>query len=332
VLLVGVGTVGVAASRQLLDTPGIDRVLVTDRRAELARSVAQAMPVEAIEWSPGHPVPAGVDVVVAAVPEDEDLAVARAALDARVPFATSADDHDAITVLRALDADARSSGLTLAGGCGLAPGLSGVLALHATGELDLVDEVHVARSGAAGPASERVLRRNRSERACEWDNGEWAEVRGAGPELVWFPDPVGSADCQLAEGGVDFLVHDLPGLDRASFRLAEPRSRSLAERIARRVTRRREAEPWGAVRVEVHGCRAGRREVVVYGAVGRTASMAGTVLALSAAHLAGALELGPRPAPAGVHGLAALVDPVRFLAELAARGVRAAAFEGVPVT
>jgi hypothetical protein len=32
-----------------------------------------------------------------------------------------------------------------------------------------------------------------------------------------------------------------------------------------------------------------------------------------------------------VHGLAALVEPVPFLDELAQRGVRAAVFEGVPV-
>jgi hypothetical protein len=57
---------------------------------------------------------------------------------------------------------------------------------------------------------------------------------------------------------------------------------------------------------------------------------AGTVLALAAAHVCGALALGPQPRP-GVHGLAGLVDPVRFLAELTTRGVRAAAFEGVPV-
>jgi hypothetical protein len=31
-----------------------------------------------------------------------------------------------------------------------------------------------------------------------------------------------------------------------------------------------------------------------------------------------------------VHSLAAIVDPIEFLSDLAARGVRAAAFEGAP--
>jgi hypothetical protein len=53
---------------------------------------------------------------------------------------------------------------------------------------------------------------------------------------------------------------------------------------------------------------------------------AGAVLAVSALWLAG---LGPAPVTiTGAHGLAALVDPVPFLAELARRGVKAAVFEG----
>ncbi len=45
--------------------------------------------------------------------------------------------------------------------------------------------------------------------------------------------------------------------------------------------------------------------------------------------LAGAIA--PTLKQPGVRGLAGLVEPVPFLAELAQRGVRAAVFEGVPV-
>jgi hypothetical protein len=330
VLLVGLGAVGGRAARQLVETPGVEKVLVADRRFERAEALAGVMDVEAIEWNPDHPPPAGVDVIAAAVAYDEDLVVARCAVENRVPFATAADDHDAIAALVALDPLARSAGVTLAGGCGLAPGLADVLARHAAGALDVVDEVHAARAGVAGPASVRVLRRNREERAREWVDGAWAEPRMAGPELVWFPDPIGARDCEIAAGGTSLLVRDLPGLARATFRLAEPPARTWGERVGERLTRRAEPETWGAARVEVHGTRDGAREVVVYGVVERTSVAAGTVLALAAGHLGGALALGPAPAP-GVHGLAGLVDPVRFLAELTPRGVRAAAFEGVAV-
>ena len=87
------------------------------------------------------------------------------------------------------------------------------------------------------------------------------------------------------------------------------------------------------------GCTAGSlsryertaRTSVVYGVIERTAVAAGTVLGVTGAWLARALPaLDPLP-PAGAHGLGAVVDPALFLAELASRGVKAAAFEGVAV-
>jgi hypothetical protein len=87
---------------------------------------------------------------------------------------------------------------------------------------------------------------------------------------------------------------------------------------------------WGAIRVEVWGRRGAAREPVVYGAIERTEIAAGTVLALTAAGLSGALPtlVDRRP---GVQGLGSVVTPRAFLAELASRGVKVAVFEGVPV-
>lgn len=330
-LLVGTGAVGGRAARQLIETPGIDRVLVADRRTETAAALQGVMNVEAIEWAPPHAPPPGVGVIAAAVPDDEDLAIARCALEHGVPFVSAADDHDAVTALLGLDADARAAGVTLAGGCGLAPGLADVLARHAARALDTVEEVHVARAGVAGPSSATVVRRARAEKAAEWRDGAWRDARAAGPELVWFPDPIGARDCALAAGGLDLLVRAMPELVVATLRLAEPPARGVGERLNERLTGRSAPEGWGATRVEVHGTRGSARELIVYGVVERTAVAAGTVLALVAAHVSGALPLGTA-ATAGVHGAGALVDPVQFLAELSRRGVKAAVFEGVAVS
>ncbi|MGZ8733835.1 MAG: saccharopine dehydrogenase family protein [Acidimicrobiia bacterium] len=330
-LLVGIGAVGGRAARQLIETPGIDRVLVADRRTETAVALQGFMNVEALEWAPPHAPPSGVGVIAAAVPDDEDLAIARCALEHGVPFVSAADDHDAVTALLGLDADARAAGVVLAGGCGRAPGLADVLACHAARALDTVEEVHVARAGVAGPSSATVVRRARGEKAVEWRDGAWRDARAAGPELVWFPDPIGPRDCELAAGGLDLLVRAMPQVLVATLRLAEPPARGVGERLNERLTGRSAPEGWGATRVEVHGTRGSARELIVYGVVERTAVAAGTVLALVAAHLSGALVLGA-PGPAGVHGAGELVDPVRFLAELSRRGVKAAVFEGVAVS
>ena len=84
--------------------------------------------------------------------------------------------------------------------------------------------------------------------------------------------------------------------------------------------------------MEVWGWRGRVRDTIVYGVIERPAVAAGTVLAVTTARLGGllpAVEL--RDASPGARALGAIVDPARFLGELARRGVKAAVFEGVAV-
>ena len=330
VLLEGLGAVGVRTARQLVDTPGVDSLLISARSAARAVEAASALGdrAEAVELRPDDPIPAGVDAVVAALPSSLVAGRAERALTAGVPFAATAEDADDISAVLELDGAARKSGLLIAPGCGLAPGLADVLARHAADALDSVDEIDVARAGSAGPASTAAVRRALREPVREWRDGDWREERRPNRELVWFPDPIGARECAPVTVGSALLVRAFPDVHRVTTRLAEP--------LGRRVTwarRRGLDEGWGSTRVEVWGWRGQTRESMVYGVIDRTAIAAGTVLALTAARLAGAAPgLAARSGPAaGVHGLAALVEPVPFLAELARRGVKAAVFEGVAV-
>ncbi len=80
------------------------------------------------------------------------------------------------------------------------------------------------------------------------------------------------------------------------------------------------------------GWRANTRDAVVYGVIERPGVAAGTVLAVTTAKIAGLLPaLQLRTPEPGARGLGAVVEPAPFLAELARRGVKAAAFEGVTV-
>jgi hypothetical protein len=85
------------------------------------------------------------------------------------------------------------------------------------------------------------------------------------------------------------------------------------------------------VRVEAWGWRDTARASVVYGMIERTAVAAGTVLGVTGAWLAGALPALTTITETGAFGLGTVVEPVPFLAELARRGVKAAAFEGLAV-
>lgn len=330
VLLEGLGAVGVRAARQLVDTPGVDALLLSTRSAARAADVAASLGdrAEAMELRPDDQLPAGLDAVAVALPGPLVESRARRALAAGIPFAASVDETGAIDAALAFDEPARATGILIAPACGLAPGLADVLARHAADALDAVDEIHVARAGSAGPASTAALRRTLRDPVLEWCDDEWREERHPDHELVWFPDPIGARECAPVTVGTALLVRAFPDVHRVTMRLAEPLGRRFAW-----PGRRALDEGWGSTRVEVWGWRGRAREPMVYGVIDRTAIAAGTVLALTTARLAGAAPaLAARNGPvAGVHGLAALVEPVPFLAELARRGVKAAVFEGVAV-
>jgi hypothetical protein len=324
-LVVGVGAVGTRAARQLIDTPGIDRVLLADRDDDHIATVSESLGSDAVavDFAPGDPIPADVDVVASALPAGLDHTVVTAAIAAGVPIASSDDEHDAVEQLRALAPNARGAEVTVAIGCGLAPGLADVLASHAASMFEKVDEIRVSRTGWAGPACVATVRHERRVLVHTWHDGSWREEHPHGDTLVWFPEPIGARDCRVVTGGTALLVDAFGSVPRISVQLGEPPKRA---RFRRRFG---DDGEWGAARVEVWGRRGGTLDCAVYGVVERTGVAAGTVLAVVAARLVGAL--GPALVQPGVHGLAALVSPVPFLQELAQRGVRAAAFEGVTV-
>ena len=219
-----------------------------------------------------------VHAALCALPPGDDVPLVLAALDAGIPVATSGDEHDGIATLLRLDGEARDRGLTVLAGCGLAPGLSDVLAAHAATLLDSVDEIHVARAGIAGAKSEASLRRVHSDRAIEVRGGEVEEVRRRTThELVHFPDPVGAQECEMVGVGVDLLHDAFPGADRITVRAVEPPPRTKGL-----FTRDDPGGRWGATKVEVWGRVGNARVPVVYGAAGRTATVGGTVLAVAA--------------------------------------------------
>ena len=147
---------------------------------------------------------------------------------------------------------------------------------------------------------------------------------------MWFPDPVGARECEVAAAGASVLLQAVPEAARVTLRVDEPPVRSPTRAL---VTRKPLDSGWGAARVEVWGWRGIHRVPIVYGVIERTAVAAGTVLGVTAARLAGLLPAVTLrvETPAGARGLGALVEPAPFLAELSRRGVKAAKFEGVPV-
>lgn len=352
VLVVGAGCVGRRAALQLAETPGIESVLVADRSRDRAAAAVTAIGkgAKVVQWSTGDALPDGVAAVACALPSRLHEAAARSAIDVGVPFASCADTGAAVAGLLDLSETARDAGVALAVGCGMAPGLADVLVRHAAESFDSMEEIRVARAGVAGEECRDSLAEGWSGQVEEWRDGRWADFRGgSGRELVWFPEPVGAHDCgRVGLGQTRLLVDAFEGvsnvstrasvptgpgalLGRLPFRLPVPDLPKLPKVRLPKVKFQApgiDDDAWAGVWVEVRGRSEGRHHVVVYGAVDRMSIAAGATLGITAAWLAGAdLPFGDGRLP-GAHGLATLVDPVGFLAELATRGVKTARFTG----
>lgn len=334
-LVLGTGAVGSRVARQLVTASDVQSLSLIDDDLAVAEEVAASV---------GPPAVAGtisslrfetrlerfteacrdVDVVVLACPGTHSE-LAEVAMKAGAHVISVSDDLSVVQDLQALDHVARSAERSLVIGAGFSPGLTCLLAKHASKRLDVIDELHVAKFGTGGPACARQHHKALRTDALDWRNQHWEKRRGgSGRELCWFPDPVGGLDCyQAALPDPILSLPAFPGLVRATARVAATR-RDRSTKWLPMLRRPHPEGMIGAVRVEARGWVGNARSTVVLGALDRPAVAAGTVAAIAAmlAHEGALVRLG-----AG--GLAELVqDTTSALERLAALGVKAAVFEG----
>jgi hypothetical protein len=332
VALVGLGAVGLAVARQLSSFDQIEELVVITRHA-VDLDVVTAPKGAGTPGAPGalgktvtrvqqqrgdlqtiRDVAGELGAVVLAGGVDLVSGV-RAALERSSAVVVAADDPGELRRILALDAEARERGVPVVLGATMAPGLS----------FDEVEEVHVASMGTGGPACARRHHRALSSMAADWRDGGWVHhPGGSGRELVWFPEPVGGADCYRGALADPFLLRPaFEGVRRVTARLESTRR----DRLTARLPMLRPPHPEGtvgALRVDVRGRQRQLPVECLLGATGRPAALAGMVAA-QAAVWAGSGRLA-RP---GVGGLAELVaEPGAFVRELVRRGVRVERFEG----
>ena len=323
VLVVGVGAVGGRAARQLAASTDVELVLVSDRDAERAESVAASLG-DAAEVADDPVVDVDADVVIVAIPAGSHADITHPFVRRGVPVVSTSDAIGDVRKLLAMDAEATAHDVPVVLGAGFSPGLSCLLARHGASAFDAVHEIHVAKLGTGGPACARQHHKALGSAAVEWLGGQWEQRGGgSGRELCWFPDPVASADCYrgaLAEPLL--LVPAFPEIDRVTSRMAATRLDRLTSRLPMLSPPHPEGG-LGAIRLELRGELGGESSAVVYGAVDHPAIAAGAVAAVAAlSAAAGDIEPGAR-------GLATLGHPLATLDELHRRGVRAAVFEGL---
>jgi len=325
IVLVGAGAVGARAARQLVGDPGLESLLICDQRGTRAEEVASSLGAPARAADSSSSLFDSASVVLLATPAGTHRALAERALESGAHVVSSSDAVGDVRALLALDAEARERERHVVVGAGFSPGFTCLLARHGAAGFSSVEEVHVAKTGTGGPACARQHHAALGGEAIDWRDGGWQHrPAGSGRELCWFPDPVGGLDCYRAALPDALLLRPaFPTVTRITARV----SASRRDRVTARLPMLRRPHPEaaiGAVRVEVRGRRGAATDALVLGAIDRPAVAAGAVAAVAALwSVAGRLS---SPGAMGVG--AAVAEPVDFLRDLAARGVRAAVFEG----
>ncbi|HET6793297.1 MAG TPA: Gfo/Idh/MocA family oxidoreductase [Acidimicrobiales bacterium] len=330
VAVVGAGAVGARVAESLAADPEVESVTVLTRPGTHHAAAPPGLEsAGSLTVRPGNPddiYRVGADVVVVAVPSAVRRTVLNS-LDAGCHVVCPVDDPIDVRQLLEVDQRARAAGRTVAIGTAMAPGLSCVLAAHLAARLDRLEELHVASLGTGGPACARRHHAALAGIAVDWEDTAWRRrAGGSGRELVWFPGPVGGADCYRAALADPLLLAPaFPECRRITSRQAATRRDRMTSWLP--MLRRPHPEGLvGAVRVEARGWVGDRPEAWILGASTQPAVVAATVSAVAARWAASG-----RMARPGAAGLAELIaEPGAFLRDVARAGVSMSAFEGAP--
>jgi saccharopine dehydrogenase-like NADP-dependent oxidoreductase len=204
VVLGGCGDMGSHVVQDLLQTSEAE-VVIADYRVEVAKEMAsklgeraKAAFVDATDPASLRKVLEGANAAVGCIGPFYKFAfpLAKAALEAGVNYVDICDDYSPVESILALDEPARQAGITIITGLGWTPGITNILARHASRQLDEVEEINIAWTGSASDSKGlavimHVFYASTGE-VPSWIDGKLVKVKASsGKETVEFPAPLG---------------------------------------------------------------------------------------------------------------------------------------------
>jgi len=364
-VLGGAGDMGQAAARDLIKQAEVKKVIIGDINTDPGRlheklRTNDKVSFERIDaYDHGSLVKAikGTDVVIncAGPFYKTAVAVARAAIEAKVSYIDICDDYEAVKILYASEIDeaARKAGITILTGMGSDPGTNNIIAKYFANQLDRVDEIALywvvsiadLGEGAAWDHSLHMVSGN----VPQYLNGklEWVPG-GTGEERVTFLEPLG--ECLISYVGhpqpltipryipgvksvvikgaliptwVDQLIKEQNATGFLSTEPVEVRGTKvvpydLTLRLWRGIPQNRDRGPVASgMKMAVKGERKGNQVTYTADVVGRTAAGTGLPVSIAALMLnAGEVTAKGVVAPEGC------IDPKKYLAALLKRGAK----------
>jgi lysine 6-dehydrogenase len=228
---------GSAIARDLVKSNNVEQVLVCDVNQERLNSLAAIEPSQKLSIKrhdiTRSPETVGIlkkfDVGIGALPHGlSDFAI-KSTVQAGVNFV------DLIFGWRFKQSKihfaAKRKDITIIPACGLAPGLTNILAMQAVEKLDKVDEVHIKVGGIPErprpPLNYRIVfsfdsvleEYVRPARVVK--NGRLADVRAlSGLETISFPMPIGKCECFYTDGlsTLTETIRDVKEMDEKTIR------------------------------------------------------------------------------------------------------------------
>ena len=209
-LLGGAGIVGRAAIKDLVAQDDVSQVIVADleiSRMEqyirmLGTSKVELRKIDVTDRRALVDLMRGCDVVGNATYWKFCVPVSKAAIEAKVHVVDIGGFYYETQKQMALDAEAKTAGITMLSGCGSGPGINNVLARYGADYLDQTDEIVMHCGGGApspnGPPPKgpgmtiRTVLDEFTSKPVVWENGKYAEVPPlSGKEVVRFSEPIG---------------------------------------------------------------------------------------------------------------------------------------------
>ena len=138
-LVIGSGMMGSAAAYDMAKQPDVEAVTLADSDTKRARDVAarvnritgsrkvRAVTLDASDGKAAAKVMRGHDAALSAVPYFLNLALAKAAIEARCHFADLGGNNTVVRQELALSKKAEQQGVAIAPDCGLSPGMASIL-------------------------------------------------------------------------------------------------------------------------------------------------------------------------------------------------------------
>jgi lysine 6-dehydrogenase len=226
-LVLGAGQQGRAIAFDLLRDPDTE-VILADRDPELLEEVYSWLddarvdlePLDAGNIDEVEAVMEDADLTISALPYRFNLGVTEAAINAGTHLIDLGGNNDVVAGQLELDAAAKEAGIVVIPDCGLAPGLSAILAADVADRFSRISELKIRVGGLPQrPQGEldymltfnvEGLLNEYSEPCVAVVNGETVLVEPLGDiERVNFPEPWGELEAFNTSGGLSTLPRSL---------------------------------------------------------------------------------------------------------------------------